>query len=795
MRAFLSGQLQSVAEIRFASDYSLTPEDLLNYRRATGGALPISSLLVPFGKEEGLRGLLVLENFSLAGAFDPEEDGDLVLSLTQQAALALDNARLFAAAENRAAQLQALTQVGGIITSSLRSEELVASLLSHLHAVVPYNTATLWLREGQQLLVSAAAGFSDNEFRLGLTVSVSDSQLFQDMVKTGQAISVANVNLDPRFPSLVEHDLLSWIGIPLISKSELVGVIALEKAEQEFYTADHIRVATTFASQAAVSLENARLFEDSIGRAAELDERSQRLALLNSLSTGLAANLDIDAILHQALRHLSDALGCSCTAAVLLSSQGQVILQAEFPQPQASLLLTLPDLPLWQRLRESLGIFSTSDALSEPDLEPLVESYFIERQVRSLLVVPLATGSTLYGWLWAQRMETYRFNSQEIEMARTISNQAAIAVQNASLFNETRQLTEQLERRVEERTQELRREHQSTETLLRIITELSASLDLDQVLIRSMTVLNQTLGAQQSLILISHAPSQAYCSGETLVSPEKGIPLEREIGRWVIQRKAPALVEDIRTDSRWLSQATAENDMPAYRSLLSVPLVMGEEVLGSLFLLNAQPGWFAAGQVELVEAAARQIAVAVNNAELFNLIRDQAENLGSMLRDQQIEASRSRAILEAVADGVLVTDEDMQVTLFNASAERILDLLSERIVGEPLDAFSGLFGKVAQSWIQTIRQWSEDPDSYQGETYAEQIALEDRRVVSVHLAPVIWRSALLGTVSIFRDITHEVKVDRLKSEFVANVSHELRTPMTSIKGYVEILLMGAAGQV
>jgi signal transduction histidine kinase len=55
------------------------------------------------------------------------------------------------------------------------------------------------------------------------------------------------------------------------------------------------------------------------------------------------------------------------------------------------------------------------------------------------------------------------------------------------------------------------------------------------------------------------------------------------------------------------------------------------------------------------------------------------------------------------------------------------------------------------------------------------------------------RNEFLGTVSVFRDITHQVAVDRLKSEFVATVSHELRTPMTSIKGYVEVLLMGAAG--
>lgn len=96
--------------------------------------------------------------------------------------------------------------------------------------------------------------------------------------------------------------------------------------------------------------------------------------------------------------------------------------------------------------------------------------------------------------------------------------------------------------------------------------------------------------------------------------------------------------------------------------------------------------------------------------------------------------------------------------------------------------------------MQTIRMWSESPSKYQkGETYAEQLDLQNGRIALVHLAPVILQDDFLGTVSIFRDITHEVEVDRLKSEFVATVSHELRTPMTSIRGYTDVLLMGAAG--
>jgi PAS domain S-box-containing protein len=167
-----------------------------------------------------------------------------------------------------------------------------------------------------------------------------------------------------------------------------------------------------------------------------------------------------------------------------------------------------------------------------------------------------------------------------------------------------------------------------------------------------------------------------------------------------------------------------------------------------------------------------------------------------MLRTQHVETSRSQAILEAVADGVLVTDANREITLFNSPAEQILGLARRDVVGKSLERFLGLFGKAARSWVQTIRTWSEDPASYnRGDIYSEQIDLDDGRVVSVHLSPVLLRNDFLGTVSIFRDITPLIEVDRLKSEFVATVSHELRTPMTSIKGYVEIMLMGASGEL
>lgn len=796
-RVFQSGKMERVVEVHFTRDYHLTADDLLAYRQATGGRLPISCLAIPVRHGEKTLGVLMLDNFTTPAAFS-EEDETIGLSLCQQAALALENASLFAQAEERTAQLQALTRVAGTITSNLQSDALIASLLDQLREVLPFDTATLWLREGNVLSVAAASGFADNESRVGLAVAVEDSRLFRQMVETEVAIYVGDVRTDERFQSLVEPENLSWLGIPLLAKSELTGVLALEKKEANFYTPEQIQAVTTFASQAAVALENARLFEESVRRTAELDQRTQRLSLLNELSSELGSSLDVDHIVKLVSLRLLTALNVARVSVILIPGDQSMPYTWALEEPAFSDgNEPFPEIPLLERLRESKGVYHCVNVRTDAELAHMQASYFEPRGIQSLLIVPLLSGSNLLGWVWLQTTVLYRFSAQEIELARTICNQAAIAIQNAHLFAETRSLTEDLERRVEQRTAELRREHQNTETLLRIITELSASLDIGQVLTRSLGILNEAMGSEQAMVILSHGGERVYQAGEALTIPEDDqsaiSEAERMIARLVRPERKALFVNDITADARW---DVFRDSYPVYRSLIAVPLILGREILGSLVLLHRQPNRFAPEQVGLAEAVARQMSIAINNASLFDLLREQSQDLGDMLRQQQVAASRSRAILEAVADGVLVTDQNMTITLFNASAERVLHLPAAQVVGKPLGELAGLFGKSGQDWLDTIRRWSEDPSSYQpSETFAEQLELDDHTVVSIHLSPVLLRNEFLGTVSIFRDITYEVQVDRLKTEFIANVSHELRTPMTSIKGYVEIMLMGAAGQI
>jgi GAF domain-containing protein/nitrogen-specific signal transduction histidine kinase len=962
---FAGKKPRRVDEIDFPRDYALSSEKLGLYRQATGGRLPVSSLLIPILAGDQMLGILILDNFNTPSAFKPEDE-NLIMSLSQQVALSLENVRLMHVMTERAGQLQALNDVATVMTSNLRSDELIASLLDQLVSVLPFDTATLWLRDKEHLIVASVRGFPDAERRLGLTLAVADSALFNEMIKSGQSISVPDVREDPRFPP-VEAPHLSWLGIPLVSKGELIGVIALEKWQSYFYTREQIQLASTFASQAAAALDNAKLFEESLSRAADLDQRSQRLALLNRFSSALSGLLDADQILRLTAEELQRALNVTRTSAVSFEN-GHAIWKAASPDSKDELPQVLPDTPLFERLRQSLGIFTTENVAAEPDLQPIIHLvgtdtnallvlplvsgqnlrallfahivgdgrftltemelartianqaaialenarlyqstvrtaerfsilnqassligasldpdeiyaaiheavgrlmpveafvislldeekqevegvYLMDKNVRtpnmhvplgeglssrvimsgqslnlsnsdqademgaitigdergapvSILAVPLMLGTKPIGMLSAQSYRTKAYTDEDLQLLSTLANQAVVAIQNGRLFAETQRLAQELEQRVIERTAQLRREQQNTETLLRILTEVSSSLDLDRALNRTLSLLNDAIGAEQGTIMLLHPDDNLlhYRAGYGYLSEQaqqdgRGFSLKvgEGLAGWVVQNREAALIDDLRLDPRWVQSASTSRE---HRSSIVAPLMVAEDVIGVLMVFRREESYFTPEALNMVKAIASQVAVAINNAHLYELIRDQAERLGSMLRTEQEEASRSQAILEAVADGVLVTGSNNRITFVNSSIQKILDINADRVINEPLENFGGLFGKAASSWMETIRDWSQSPGSYQpGDTYAEQLELGDGRVALIHLAPVILQNDFLGTVSIFRDITHEVEVDRLKSEFVATVSHELRTPMTAIKGYVDVLLMGAAGAV
>lgn len=352
-----------------------------------------------------------------------------------------------------------------------------------------------------------------------------------------------------------------------------------------------------------------------------------------------------------------------------------------------------------------------------------------------------------------------------------------------------------------EKGDKLRVENQRSEILLRIMTELSSSLEFEQILQRTLEVLNEVIGASHGTCMVLQ-PDQMKLRHIATVGYSNPLPpggmtstlrMDQGLVGWIMSHRQAVLIDDVLEDERWIQ---LPHNWYHHRSAVGAPIIIGNQLLGVLLLYYPEIGHFSDEQLDLIQAAANQMAVAIKNAELFHLTLEQKEELGRLLKEQKVETSRKRSILEAIADGVLVTDAVGQITLFNHSAEKLLGINQNDVIGNSIDKFSDLVKGAVTDWMDNIRIWMNEQKSNSFlNSFSEQITLDNGTVLSVNLAPVLQDSEFLGTVSVFRDITHLIEIDRIKSEFVATVSHELRTPMTSIKGYVDILLMGVAGEL
>jgi len=436
---------------------------------------------------------------------------------------------------------------------------------------------------------------------------------------------------------------------------------------------------------------------------------------------------------------------------------------------------------------------------------------------RSVLCVPLrGSRECVVGVLQVMNPRNGRaFDEQDLHLLESIASYASIAVHNAQLISQAWRLSEDLEARVAERTealeqanQELVIERDRLNSLYRIMSELSSSLDLERMLNRALALINRLLGAEQGYVLTCNAESSEIVykaavgtipvasDGRPFPAPRPGETVRHESDRgligWMMSQGESVCIDDLSDEEQW---HILPGQHAWHRSVLAAPMSAGREIRGLVLLYHSEPGRFTADHQRMLTAIASQLAVAASSIEMFHLLSEAADRLGRMLRAEQLETAKSQAILEGVADGVMVTDAQGTIVLFNAAAERILQIPRQEVLGCSQQELPGLFNLTGTSWADLIRRWT----GAQGDTLTETL-YEERfefqgRVISMRVAPVIRQQVCEGTVSVFRDITVDVKVDRMKSEFVSMVSHELRTPLTSIKGYLDLLYNEMTGPI
>ena len=769
-----------------------------------------SLLLVPLVLAGQAAAALELEHTGEPRHFSPSEI-ELAQTLANQAAVAIQRARLYAETQARVTELATINRLSLALTTQLEPEALVRMVGAQLHDIFSAPIAYIALYDSERERIDFPY-WMEPDSQSALEPLVLGQGLTSHIIRTRRALMI-NSDADRVTKGLggIHSGGLStksYLGVPMVVGDEVIGVLSVQSAEREWAFSDSDeRLLGTIAANLAVALQNARLFAQTQAALSERTRseqarrrRNDELEALNRVTTAVTSLLDPRAILEATSREIVRIFGARNTGIALLNPARTELAvvadySAEASEPSTTgLVIPLEGNPSSAYVVETGQSIVISQAQTNP-LTAAIHDLMRERHTEGLMIVPLRVRGEVIGTIGIDTDQPDReFTPAEVSLVETIAGQISGAVENA-------RFAQDLEARVAARTQELERERARVEALLQVTTELSSSLDLDRVLSRALELVSGSIRATQSSIFLTDLETNQIIHravlGRERPMPIGGEPAPFKRGEglvgWVIQNRRGAVIGELKNDPRW--KVLPGQDSP-HRSALAVPLVTNEDSLGAMILYSSEPNAFDDAQLRLAAAAANQVAAAINNAELYRLIRDQAERLGGMLRYQQVEATKSRAILEGIADGVLVADAEGDVILFNVACEHILGLARDAVVGRPLSEFVGIYGAGAQDWTQAIDRWRYHPGSYRpGEFVAQRLQLDNDHVISVHLAPVMASDEYLGSVSVIRDVTREVEVDRLKSEFVTNVSHELRTPMTSIKGYADLLLLGAAGQL
>jgi GAF domain-containing protein len=579
-------------------------------------------------------------------------DLSLARAVADQTGVALENARLFQAEREQRELAEALRDAASILSASLDFEMVLDRLLDQIARVVPYDAACIFLSEAGRALTVRRRGYErfgqavDDEIHT-LSLEIARTPNLRRMIETGQPLVIADVEADPDWIKVKATQFLhSWAGAPIVAFSQTIALFSLDKIEPGFYQAKHAQQLSAFAGQAALALQNARLFETE-------RRRVNTLTALHDISLELSAQLDRSALLLLIMDGAMRLLGAEMCLfyAVHPSAPELELIEAR----------NVPDKFRGLRFRIGEGVSGQAALRDEPMVVddyavwPHRLSVFDELESRAVLSVPIKWQGQLRGVITILDRRAGRFNEVGVDVISLFADQAAIALENVRLYDA------------------LADEKQRLELLYNLSQNLAATLSAQEVALRAMDLMRAALGALKAAMWALDSDGGALrlirLSGYaelTLETLEAMLPVGRGIVGQAAQSRQLVITSDVADDPYWVTVPHLDDGI---RSAVAVPLLAGDELVGVLSLVSDREHFFQAEQLPLLRAAAAPMALALQNARLFEAEAQRAQYLALLneITRAAVAVQEMPTLLQTLADrmGELTHADACYLTLWD----------------------------------------------------------------------------------------------------------------------------------
>ena len=331
-------------------------------------------------------------------------------------------------------RIRALRQVDKLISSSLDMEEVLGRVTGELNRVMQYDSMSVMLIDEGMLEIIAGQGFEKHNDVVGLRFSNEPDYPNYDVIENIRPVTSTQISKDyPKFTQPLQEDLssriMAWLGVPLISQDGVIGMFAIDRLEPEAFTEEDIEIAMEFANRAAIAIHNAQLYERT-------QEQLEKLSILRNIDSVITTSLELSDALPVLLRQIKAGLGLDAASILLYDdSRGELVFEKGIGfknQPATERVIPLGQGYAGKVARDFEPIFVT-----KTDTRQQGCAYPINMQqegIVSFYGLPMVAKGKLIGVLELFHRSQLKPNENWKAFAETLARQAAIAVDDISLF-------------------------------------------------------------------------------------------------------------------------------------------------------------------------------------------------------------------------------------------------------------------------------------------------------------------------------------------------------------------------